>query len=92
LIWLILTIAARRALLLRLLVVVAAVKEIGKWIGAVNLWLGREKLHLSHRTAMWNETNERTILKLNHSLKIDSQLGEWGKIYIDVVQSNLSLS
>jgi hypothetical protein len=28
-------------------VVVAAVKEIGKWIGAVNLWLGREKLHLS---------------------------------------------
>jgi hypothetical protein len=38
--------------LLRLLVVVAAAKEIGKWIGAVNLWLGREKLHLSHRTAM----------------------------------------
>jgi hypothetical protein len=33
-------------------VVAAAVKEIGKWIGAVNLWLGWEKLHLSHRTAV----------------------------------------
>jgi len=32
-----------------LLVVVA--KEIGKWIAVVNLWLSREKLHLSRRSA-----------------------------------------
>lgn len=35
--------------LLVVVLVVAAAKEIGKWIGAVNLWLAREKLHLSHR-------------------------------------------